>query len=159
MPPSLNTLQAVEAGTAAWIFVEDGGSTSVALPTAPQPRSRRSHGRRLEPGYLDRPQRHHVWDAFSPQAFGAQTIVQSPFIAAMTFDNPAQRFEIFDTRLPDALNDLTQLNFGDPVWLNLVVGLDWSIPASDLCDTGTTTGAASPLDASSSTPRPSTSPS
>ena len=146
VPPSLNTLQAVEAGTAAWIFVEDGGPTSVALPTAPQPARVAPMADGWNLATWTGPNATHVWDAFSPQAFGAQTIVQSPFIAAMTFDNPAQRFEIFDTRLPDALNDLTQLNFGDPVWLNLVVGLDWSIPASDLCDTGTTTGAASPLD-------------
>ncbi len=83
----------------------------------------------------------NVWDAFSPQAFGVQTIVQSPFTAALTFDNQAQRFKTFDTRLPDALNDLTQLNFGDAVWLNLVASLDWSIPASDPCDSAGNTGA------------------
>ena len=142
LPLAFNTLTTLGAGTAVWIFLDDGPSSST-LPTAPQA----ARLAPMAPGWnlatWTGPNATNIGDAFSPQAFGAQTIVQSPFTAAMTFDNQAQRFKTFDTRLPDVLNDLTHLNFGDAVWLHLAAGLDWSIPAASSCagvgDTGTTT--------------------
>ncbi len=132
LTPPFNTLTAIDAGAAVWVFIVDGQS-SVTVPSAPQ-------AARLVPmatGWnlvtWTGPSAVNVRDAFSPQAFGAQATDQSPCVAAMTVDHQTQRFSTFDTRLPDALNDLTALNFGDPVWINLSAALSWSIPASSGC--------------------------
>ncbi len=155
LPPALNTLATVDAHAAVWISVDDGGPASITIPTTPQTARAAPMSDGWNVTTWTGPNATPVADAFSPQAFGAQLIVQSPFVSAMTYDNMTQRFNTFDTRLPEALSTLTQLNFGDAVWISLVAGLDWLIPGSTPCDDPTDEGSpddgnpttnASPLD-------------
>ena len=75
-----------------------------------------------------------IWDAVGPLAWGAQSIAQSPFIAAFGYDNTAKAFLTFDPRLPESLHTLKTLNYGDPVWLLLAAGLQWHVPAAGIND-------------------------
>ena len=129
LPPALNRLRQVTYGDAYWLLVPDGAASAFTTPVAADaPRTTPMHfGWNL--ATWTGPNNTDVWAAFSPQAFGMQTIVQSPFVGALAFDNATKAWRRFDPSLPDALNDLDTLDYGDPVWINLVAGLDWQIPA------------------------------
>jgi hypothetical protein len=69
-----------------------------------------------------------VFAAFEPQSFGAMAAPQSPFVSALGYDNASKRFLTYDPRLPGSLNDLETLDFGDAVWVQMVVGSQWIVP-------------------------------
>ena len=139
LPAGLNQITTLDFGHAVWLLGEAAVNTDWTQPV----RHWDARSLPLAEGWTlvawTGPNNTDVFAAFSPQAFGAQTIVQSPFLAALTYDNETKRFRTFDTRLPEALNDFTTLTYGDPVWIQLVAPLHWQVPApgpEDPCDEG-----------------------
>ena len=138
LPPGLNQFTGLNYGDAFWAFRE-AGDPAFGIPPWRQPVTT------LDEGWIDTetgwniltwtgPNGTDIWDAVGPPAWGAQSIAQSPFIAAFDYDNTAKEFLTFDPRLPESLRTLKTLNHGDPVWLLLAAGLQWHVPADGIND-------------------------
>jgi hypothetical protein len=126
LPTQLNKLQVVPRGAGVWTFV------SSATPLAwEQPAFSEARSVDLVAGFnlvmWTGPDGTPITEAIADLA-GAE--------ALFIWDAAAQRFLVFNTALPPALIQASELNYGAGIWLLMAAAGTWEQPASEILAAG-----------------------
>lgn len=118
-PASLNTLQQLQRNEGVWVHASTAGVT-----TWPQPRTTGARVLRLQPGY-----NLVVWTGPDDTPITwAISGIRRTVVSAWKWDAATQRFLTHDPRLPDTLNTLTTLHYGDGLWISVSDATIWPQP-------------------------------